>query len=272
MVQPQDQLVSTDSERYLLIYMIAVLVIVAVLIIIFFVVFTRRKNKLLFDKIKQQRAFEEELTKTQLEIQEQTLKNIGRELHDNVGQMLAYASMQLNALSATVNDQVKKGVEDVRELVSDSITEVRALSKSLNSDVSLTLGLEASLKNEVERLNRLKSPKALLKIDGEPIELKNKKDEIFIFRIVQEFISNTLKYADADVLAITLNYHKNALSITISDDGEGFDMKSIEQGSGLINMQSRAKLINATCIITSKLEEGTRLELHYPYREVSEFI
>jgi len=213
MVRPQDTVVSTDAERYLLIYFVSVLVIVAALIILFFVVFTRRKNKLLFDKLEQQRAFEEELTKTQLEIQEQTLKNVGRELHDNVGQMLAFANMQLNALSATASETAKKGIEDAKNLVSDSITEVRAMSKSLNSEVSLKLGLEASLQNEVNRLNRLKSPSATLDIYGKSVELKNKKDEIFIFRIVQEFISNTLKYADADLLTISLNYNKDAIEL-----------------------------------------------------------
>tara|TARA_R110002033_G_scaffold152817_1_gene189404 strand:+ start:392 stop:625 length:234 start_codon:yes stop_codon:yes gene_type:complete len=77
MVQTGERLASTASERYLLIYMIAVLVIVTTLVIIFFVVFLKRKNKLLLDKIKQQQAFEAEITQAQTEIQEQTLKNIG---------------------------------------------------------------------------------------------------------------------------------------------------------------------------------------------------
>ena len=70
----QDKAVSTDAERYLLVYMIMVLITVTALVIIFFVVFQKRKNKLLLDKIKQQQLFDEEITKTQTEIQEQTLK------------------------------------------------------------------------------------------------------------------------------------------------------------------------------------------------------
>ena len=166
MVQSQDRLVSTDAERYLLVYMIAVLVIVAALIILFFVVFTKRKNKILFDKFKQQQAFEEELAKTQLEIQEQTLKNIGRELHDNVGQMLAYANMQLNALGATVTDIIKPKVEDTKKTIDTSIEEVRALSKTLNSDVALNLGLNESLANEIKRLNNFNSNENSITISG----------------------------------------------------------------------------------------------------------
>lgn len=265
MVQSQDRLVSTDAERYLLVYMIAVLVIVAALIILFFVVFTKRKNKILFDKFKQQQEFEEELSKTQLEIQEQTLKNIGRELHDNVGQILAYANMQLNALGATVTDTIKPKVEDAKKTIASSIEEVRALSKTLNSDVALNLGLKESLSNEIERLNKLNSIEASIIIEGIKKDLINKKDEIFIYRIVQEFLSNTLKYAEAEKVSITMNYKPEALTIIVKDDGIGFDSTTIKKGSGLINMQSRAGLINAQLDITSNLKEGTQLLLKYPF-------
>ena len=80
----QDRAVSTAAERYLLVYMLFVLIIVTTLVIVFFMVFQKRKNKLLVDQFKQQQAFEEELSRTQTEIQEQTLKHIGWELHDNV--------------------------------------------------------------------------------------------------------------------------------------------------------------------------------------------
>ena len=94
----KDPATSTAAERYLLIYMIFVLIAITSLVILFFIVFQKRKNKLLIDKIKQKQAFEKELSNAQTEIQEQTLKNIGWELHDNVGQLLAAASMQLNIL------------------------------------------------------------------------------------------------------------------------------------------------------------------------------
>ncbi len=265
MVQSQDRLVSTDAERYLLIYMIAVLAIVAALIILFFIVFTKRKNKILFDKFKQQQEFEEELAKTQLEIQEQTLKNIGRELHDNVGQMLAYANMQLNALGSTVTDAIKPKVEDTKKTISNSIEEVRALSKTLNSDVTLNLGLVVSLTNEIARLNKLNAIDATISVKGEEQDLPNKKDEIFIYRIIQEFLSNTLKYAQAEHVSVAMNYQSDLLTIVVKDDGMGFNPDLIKKGSGLINMQSRASLINAELEINSEVDKGTELYLKYAY-------
>ncbi len=89
-----------------------VLIIVTSLVIVFFVVFQKRKNKLLLDQIKQQQAFEEEIAQAQTETQEQTLKNIGWELHDNVGQLLSFASMQLSILKMQVSDDVKDKFKD----------------------------------------------------------------------------------------------------------------------------------------------------------------
>ncbi len=264
MVQTAERLVSTDAERYLLIYMIVVLIIVTTLVIVFFIVFQKRKNKLLFEKIKQQQSFEEELSKSQLEIQEQTLKNVGQELHDNVGQLLSYASMQLNLVSTAVADEVKGKIDDTKDVIKETIQEVRALSKSLNADIISNFGLKESVQNEVDRLNKLKKINAKLVIEGDHFTLKDTKDEIILFRIIQEFFSNTMKYSEAKNLNVKLKYKPNDLLIIIQDDGKGFDENSIKKGSGLINMKSRAQLINTDFELTAKPNDGVQLKLSYP--------
>ncbi len=261
----QDRAVSTAAERYLLVYMIAVLVIVTTLVIVFFIVFQKRKNKLLLDKIKQQQEFDEEISRTQSEIQEQTLKHIGWELHDNVGQLLAYASMQMNMLSAQVADNMKESVNSTADVIKESLREVRSLSKSLNNDVILNIGFEQSITNELNRLKRMKFASAELHIKGDRRELQNKKHEIVIFRILQEFFSNSVKYSEAKNLQIKLNYLSDTLVIEASDDGKGFDIMTAEKGSGLITMKSRAELINASFDLYSKPNEGVKLTLKYPF-------
>lgn len=264
MIQSQEQAVSTAAERYLLIYMIAVLVIVTTLVIIFFIVFQKRKNKLVMDKIRQQQEFDEEISRTQTEIQEQTLKHIGWELHDNVGQLLAYASMQMNMIAASVGDDMKENVNNTADVIRESLKEVRSLSKSLNNDVILNIGFEKSIANELNRLKRMKFASAELHIKGEKRELENKKHEIVIFRILQEFFSNSVKYSEAQNLLIKLEYKPDSLIIEASDDGKGFELETVEMGSGLINMRSRAKLINADFNLFSKPSEGARLSMEYP--------
>ncbi|GAA4237748.1 hypothetical protein GCM10022291_25560 [Postechiella marina] len=266
MVQTTKNIASTASERYLLIYMIAVLVIVTALVILFFVVFLKRKNKLLQDKIKQQQAFEAEIVQAQTEAQEQTLKNIGWELHDNVGQLLSFASMQLSMLKMQVDKETKDKFKDTTAALSNGLKEVRALSKTLNNDVILNIGFEKSITNELDRMKKMKFTSAELKIIGNKVEFNDRKHEIIIFRILQEFLSNSVKYSEAKNISIALNYNPERIKITATDDGKGFDMDKVEKGSGLINMNSRATLIGGSLSIKSKPDEGVKLILNYPLK------
>ncbi|MGC6430425.1 MAG: sensor histidine kinase [Jejuia sp.] len=264
MVQTGERVLSSASERYMLAYMIIVLAVITSLVILFFIVFQKRKNKLLIDRIKQQQAFEEEIIKAQTEAQEQTLKNIGWELHDNVGQMLSFASMQLSLLKMQVSSDVQDKFKDTTEALRNGLKEVRALSKTLNNDVILNIGFEKSIANELDRLKRMEFASAELKKVGKKVSFTNRKHEIILFRILQEFLSNSVKYSEANNLKITLDYKPEHISITAEDDGKGFNMEKIEQGSGLINMKSRAELIGANLKLTSKPNEGVKLEVVYP--------
>ncbi|MCP4054167.1 MULTISPECIES: sensor histidine kinase [Mesoflavibacter] len=263
----KDPATSTAAERYLLIYMIFVLIAITSLVILFFIVFQKRKNKLLIDKIKQKQAFEKELSNAQTEIQEQTLKNIGWELHDNVGQLLAAASMQLNILKTKLdNDDVLNSFKDASDTVKESLKEVRMLSRSLNNEVILNIGFEKSISNELDRLKKMKFASAELNVKGDIVEFENKKHEIIIFRILQEFFSNTVKYSEAKNLSVILDYQENHLKIIAKDDGVGFDMTTVNKGAGLLNMQSRAELINMEYQLLSQPGDGVTLELLYPYK------
>ena len=258
---------ASREQIALVAYVIVALLLFSVLFIVFFMVFQKRKNKLLLDKIEQQRQFDEELVKTQQEIQDETLKHVGRELHDNVGQLLAIAKMQVNSLVRKADDALKPKVEHVVTAVNDSLEEVRALSKSLNSDVIYNLGFDKTVTNEIERLNKMGRLQAHLTIEGDKVNFENKKDEIILFRIMQEFFSNTIKYAEAEHVNVNINYTSEHLSIKITDDGNGFDIDTAEKGSGLINMEKRAELIDTTFNLQSQLEEGTTLTLSYPFKD-----
>jgi signal transduction histidine kinase len=145
------------------------------------------------------------------------------------------------------------------------LAEVRQLSKTLNNEVILNIGFEKSITNELSRLKRMKFASAELIVVGERQPFADRKHEIIIFRIIQEFLSNSVKYSEAQNLSITLNYQLKNLMITLKDDGKGFDVNSVEKGSGLINMKSRALLINANLNLISEPNKGVTLVLNYPY-------
>lgn len=110
----------------------------------------------------------------------------------------------------------------------------------------------------------MKILKAVFEVEGKVEPLPNPKDGILIFRIFQEFISNTVKHARASELRISLIYNADVLTITAQDNGEGFDMAQVKDTSGLLNMKNRAKLTQATFDLTSQPQRGTQLTIKYP--------
>lgn len=259
-----------QKEQILLIVYFTVIILFFISFgIIFFVAFQRRKNKLLLEKLKAQQRFDEELQNSKIEIQEQTLKNVSWELHDNIGQLLSTAVMQINILSTSIDPKTSESLQDIRAIVGDSLQEIRSLSKTLNHEVIENIGLEKSINVELARFEKLNFLKTKLEVTGETVYI-NPKDEIIIYRIIQEFFSNTIKHAEASNLFVNLDYKDQHLNIMIKDDGLGYDMNSVQANSGLLNMKSRAALVSATLDVETAPGKGVLLKLQYPFKNDSE--
>lgn len=254
-----------EEEIALIAYVTLVLLLLFVMIIVFFTVFQKRKTKLLKANFRQQKEFDEAISRTQSEIQEQTLKHVSWELHDNVGQLLAYANMQLNMLAMKAPDSLKDKISETTSIVQDSLKEVRSLSKSLNNDVILENSLESIIQNELDRLKRMKFSSAVLEVKGDKNSFRDPKHGVILFRILQEFFSNSVKYSEAEHIKVLMEYQSERLLIKASDDGKGFDINLAEKGSGLINMKSRAELIGSNFNIESTADNGVQLTIQYPF-------
>ncbi len=252
------------EEILLLVYFITVIFLLVLFVVVFFIAFQRRKNKLLKERYESAQRYQTELANSRIEIQEQTLKNIAWELHDNIGQLLSVANMQLNILKQAVPGSFYIQIEEIKEVLHESVQEIRSLSKVLNNDVVLKNGLLTSLEVEMNRFKRLGYLEVSLKIVGEIVSISN-ASEIIIFRILQEFLSNVLKHAKASNLFVCLEYKEKTLEITASDDGIGFDPFLETSSSGMETMKSRAALLNASFSIVSERGKGTQLFLKYSY-------
>lgn len=209
-----------------------------------------------------EQEYERALAESEHEIKEQTLKNIGMELHDNVGQLLSVAKMQINMGLGTLEDSQKEPFEDAKETVSKSLSEIRSLSKVINGEVMAQWRLYDAIEEEVKRLNKSGVISVKYIISGTVFPILQ-KEKIIIFRIIQECCSNVIKHAQATELELKANYSEAGLEISIRDNGVGFNMDRAVKGSGLINMQSRAKLIDAQLIFQSAQGEGTTIILKY---------
>lgn len=244
-------------------------VLLIVVIIVIFSIFQNRKAEFLFEQKEAEQRFEEEIVKSQLETQEQTLQNISWELHDNVGQLLSVARMQLNIIQPDLSQKQKSIINETGELISKSLQELRSLSKLLNPEVVKNMGLEEAIQLEIDRFNRLNFIDAAFNINGESVTI-DQKDEIILFRILQEFLSNSVKHSKTTKLDVNLTYTPQNLVIIVQDYGVGFEEKTIQKGSGLLNMKSRAKLIDTEFTLKSEKDKGVSLTLTYPLNNKNE--
>jgi signal transduction histidine kinase len=178
---------------------------------------------------------ERNLLNAQIEVREQTLKDTGAELHDNIGQLLLLAKMQL----ARQNDPQ---TVNSRELIQNAIEEIRELSHRLNLDWGQDFDLSELVEIELKKLRKSN----LLEIDYTPLTqdfLIDHKYKIIILRCLQEALQNILKHASASKIKLELLLENNHLLVTIHDNGIGFNPIFKTQSAGLVNMAARMKSI-----------------------------
>lgn len=256
------------EELKLLIFGISlVLLILGIAIVILFFYFQQKKTQFLLDRIKTKKKFEEELAKSRIEIRENTLENISWEIHDNVGQLLSIAKMQLNILQPSLTKSQQKELTETSELIGKSLQELRSLAKSLNPKHFKTLGLLKAIRLELSRYNRMKFIKANLVVIGKCVPLPSEKG-IILFRIMQEFFNNTMKHSKSTELDVKLDYQPEKLLVEVRDHGIGFNHNNLDKGAGLgLNtMKNRAKLIGVAFNLESIKNEGTFIKLVCPLK------
>jgi signal transduction histidine kinase len=252
-----------DFDFYFLIFSaILVFSILSVFIIYFFKANVRTIQKTVIEKQHMQSQFQQELLRTQIEIQEQTLKTISQEIHDNVGQVLSLAKLNLNTFNTTTDEQSKK-ITDTKNLVSKAIIDLRNLSRSMYGDQLSEVGLKDAIANELAIVQSTGQYKTILDVNGEPFKMAPQK-EMVLFRMVQEAINNIIRHAKAQDIFVRLKYNVDYFSLTIADNGKGFDTRlldPIKNGMGLKSMQNRAALIGGTFNIDSTPGKGTTISL-----------
>lgn len=246
-----------------------------VFIFIFFVFFysrvMERQNSMLLKEQKLRNEYEETILQTQLEIQEQTLKTISEEIHDNIGQALSLAKLKLNTLKYDQPDLLVEKINDSRELVSKAIRDLRDLSRSLNTDSIASMGLVRAIELELE-LFRKSGFQTTLYTEGE-IRKMEPQQELILFRIVQESLNNIIKHADAKTIRVTALYTATELDLQVEDDGKGADPEQLDMDGnsykslGLRNMSNRAGMIGGTFSINSVPGNGTIIKLSIPFNK-----
>jgi hypothetical protein len=243
----------------------SVFLILAISVISFIILFQKRQIQNQQEKLALKTAYDQEILKSQIEVQNQTLQHIGQELHDNIGQLLSVAKINLNILEESEHSE-HENIKQTNEIITQSINDLRALTKSLDGDFVLDFGLEESISHELQRIRKTKRFETEISVLG----IKRKlgyETEIVLFRIVQEILNNCLKHSKAKNIEVILHYITTSFELTVKDNGKGFELESVQSkplelsGAGLRNMQRRMELIGGKCTINSVLAVGTEVLL-----------
>jgi len=194
---------------------------------------------------------------------------IARDLHDSLLQSLAGVSLQLHGIkkqAATAPEKTVSLIEHVREQVDLSFREVRLKVWNLRSPEYEGQGLAPTLREFTERIGVASTARCGFTVSGQPRPCAPEVEEELL-RIAQEAINNAGKHAQANQIRIDLEYGASSLTLSISDDGCGFDLEEGFRKSGhwgLKNMHERAAQIRGKCTITSAVGQGTRIEISAP--------
>jgi len=221
-------------------------------------------------------ALRGELLKRVVAAQEAERQRIGRELHDETGQALTAIGLGLRGASTTLYQDVDKAAANLRRLedmAERALTELQRLIADLRPSHLDDLGLPAALRwyaGEVQ--SRTPLPVSVDVIgDPRPIDAPVKTA---LFRVAQEALTNVVKHAEAQHAHVRLTYGRNDVSLSVEDDGCGFDTTVLSSPKwptwGLLGMEERASLLRGQLILKSRPGEGTRVEVTIPYRQEAE--
>lgn len=245
---------------------LALFLILAAIILLFLYLYQRRRLVQRQELTDLQQQFTEQSLKAQLEIQEQTFHAISQEIHDNVGQLLSLAKVQINIIDEGKSLDAEM-LQSIRDNIGKAMTDLRDLSRSLNSERIRDSSIHETLLQEAERINRTGVIIAEVIIEGDAHEMQPQK-KLILFRILQESIQNCIKHAEASRITILCKYQADRINVAIHDDGKGFDPEAaLEKGSGqgLGNIRTRIRLTGGNHTIYSRPKEGTHINLTIPY-------
>jgi signal transduction histidine kinase len=255
------------SEKVIFILIIISTVVIFLLLLSLVYIFSlySKKQRLFAKELEAIRLnYEKEILQTQLEIQEQTFRDISREIHDNIGLSLTLAKLQLNTLDYQNREKSMEHIESSVELIGKAITDLRDISHSLNSDIIKTNGLYNTLKEETEKIQRSGKQSVNFIVTGDAIFLDAER-ELVLYRIAQEALNNILKHASATEITLCLHYEVDSLTLSIRDNGKGFEIMKdnlpgpVSVSAGLTNMRIRALSINGSFKIETAPRKGTSI-------------
>lgn len=203
--------------------------------------------------------------------QEEERKRIARELHDETSQSLTSMKLGLKVIEDAKDiAKARQVAGELREMLGTTLEEVSALARDLRPSVLDDMGLKAALALYIDKCSTRLDGKIDFHLDGLDGQRFPPYVETAVYRIVQEALTNVMKYARAENISVVVRYREGVLTAIVEDDGIGFCLQEIlsggavRKGLGLFGMQERASLIGGELEIESSPGEGTTVYLNVP--------
>lgn len=214
--------------------------------------------------------FGKTLLQSKLEIKEQTLDHIAKELHANISHLVSVININLAAHLEQFPQEANENIRETKALVKQLMAEVKSLSLTLNTEHIGKAGFLKMLEKELERLNKTGRYQVTVERSGDVFRLSEEK-EIILFRLCQEILNNIIKHAACTAITVFVHYDEKTVFLTIQDNGKGFDLVStrahaaLNGSTGLANIYSRSVQINGEVSIESYSGKGTTINVKIPY-------
>lgn len=201
------------------------------------------------------------ITKAMIQVQEEERTRVARDLHDGLGGMLTTVKLNLEDYTHENKNAGNTELHNIISQLNGSVTELRRIAHNMMPEMLLKLGLEASLKD----LCKLLTAKSL-HADFQCLGIQNTirvEEQITIYRIIQELLTNIVKHADAENVLLQCAQHGAVFFITIEDDGKGFDADVLTQmdGIGLNNIKNRVAYLHGNIEVLSREQQGTSINI-----------
>lgn len=225
-------------------------------------------------RLKQKARLQKEIIKQQglsakavIEAEEDERQRIARDLHDGIGQMMSAARMNLSAFESDIKFETKEqqhSFEKIIGLVDESCKEIRSVSHNMMPNALLKNSLASAISDFINKVDKT-ALQIHLYTEGMDERLDSNVETV-LYRVIQECVNNVIKHADASTLDISVVKEKDGISVTIEDNGKGFDTSNIERfnGIGLKNIMARVEYLKGTVDFDSSPGRGTVVALHVP--------
>jgi two-component system sensor histidine kinase UhpB len=213
----------------------------------------------MLDRLEQERR---ESGRRALSVQESERRRVARELHDEVGQTLTAMLLQVEGLATAVPDSAQAQLDELRETARTGAEEVRRIAQRLRPEALEELGLQAAMLALLDGVAAQARLRTHHQIERDlPL---NPEDELVVYRVAQEALTNVVRHAQASNVSLSLSADDGAVVLRIGDDGRGIAPELLDSSYGIRGMRERALLIGATLDVRSRLGEGTTVELVVP--------